>query len=143
MKVGLFIGFLLFLFSSLESRAQTGCLVPGGDVYTSAEGSLVNVILGVLVGPGYKGSPTPSASSCIANSMTVYVPNNTQNCRVCTGGGFTIVIPGVVVTCGTTLIDGKIATATVVQCDLDDHSWVLGLAAGALGLIIIRRKKLL
>lgn len=133
---------LIFILLAIPffGKSQNGCLVPGGDVYTSAEGSLVNAILGLLVGPGYKGSPSPSSTACVNYSMTVYVPDNSKNCRVCTGGGFSIVVPGVLVTCGTTQIDGKVAAPTIVPCNLDDYTWSLGLGAGVFGFILIRRK---
>ncbi|WP_316804037.1 hypothetical protein [Pedobacter nototheniae] len=136
--------YLVVIFSLLAipfaGKSQTGCLVPTGDVYTVPEGSLVNAILGLLVGPGYKGSPSPSSTVCVNNTMTTYIPDNSKNCRVCTGGGFTIVIAGVLVTCGTTLIDGKVATATIIGCSLDDYSWTLSLAAGIFGFVLIRRR---
>ena len=124
-----------------KGRSQSGCLVSGGNVYTTPEGSLVNAILGLLVGPGYKGNPIPEVSECINYSQIVYVPNNLQNCRVCpTTAGFTIVIPGVLVTCGVPVIDGNIATATIVDCPLDDYFPFFGIMLSAFGFFIIKKR---
>lgn len=131
---------LVVLVGSL--KAQSGCLVPGGEVYTQPETDLVNVIIVLLFGPAYRGTPTNQYGPCINKVQNAYLPDNSRNCRVCRGGGFTVVIPGVLATCGTPTIDGKIATLQVIQCDLDDYSWAFGASAAALGLILIRKRKL-
>lgn len=132
---------LILAMLSFETFSQTnGCRVPNGDVYITPETSAVNVILALIIGPGYKGTPVPTISTCVLNQQTIYTQGS-SNCRVCPGIGFSVV--GLAVVCGQPTIDGKIATSAIVNCNLDDHSWALGLAAGALGLFVIRRKKLL
>lgn len=133
---------IVLLAASLSIKAQTGCLIPTGQVYTVPEGSLVNVVLAaLLLGPGYKGTPVNQYSDCTNFSQTYYAPNTSMNCRVCpTTAGFTVVVPGVLVTCGVTPVDGKIATATIIPCNLDDYSWTLGAAAGIFGIFVIRRR---
>lgn len=132
---------IIFVFTTHLSRAQTGCLVAGGNVYTVEEGALVNVILGLLVGPGYKGSPINQYGPCVNNSQYVYIADNLRNCRVCTGAGFTITVPGVVVTCSSTIFNGKIATSQIINCPLDDYSWALGASIAAFGIFVIRKRK--
>jgi hypothetical protein len=132
--------FIFILTFPLLLYGQTGCRVPSGDVYITAEGALVNAILGLLIGPGYKGAPIANSTACISYKKNEYVSTGSP-CRVCPGSGFNILIPGVLVGCDQTVIDGKIANLTVVDCNIDDYSSVFLFGFACLGFIIIKRKK--
>ena len=142
MKVSILVFLSLVIFSVPQASAQTGCLIPSGQVYTVPEGALVNAVLSaLLLGPGYKGDPVNQYSDCTNFTQTYYAPNNSLNCRVCpTTAGVRVVVPGVLVTCGVPVADGHIATASVISCNLDDHSWLFGAAAGLFGILIIRKR---
>ena len=134
---------VLFTLFSIRSSAQSGCLVATNNtVYTTQENNaLVNAVLASIFGgdPVYKPSPNePSISACVSNSQTKWVVT-AQNCTVCPNGYAGVA--GVVVTgCQTTTYFGKVASRTIVQCDLDDYSWLLATAAGTLGFLFIRRQ---
>lgn len=135
---------ILFMLFSVRSSAQSGCLVASNNntVYTQVEDSgLVNAVLSLVFGgnPVYKPNPNePSISNCVSNSQTKWVPT-TQNCTVCPGG-YSYSVLGLVTGCQTTTYTGKVASKTIVQCDLDDYSWLLATAAGACGFLFIRRQ---
>jgi hypothetical protein len=137
----LFILLIMFTLCLKISNAAEGCMV-GNTVYPSFVGySAVNLVplsLGTkmfsnttsystTVGtcPGY-AVVTANTGSCIYGPATVSIVLGTYPLAVC-------------VACPT----GTLVNYNYVLCDLDDHSWVFGLAAGAFGLIVIRRRKLL
>ena len=134
---------VLLMWSSLRSSAQSGCLVATNNtVYTTQENNaLVNAVLSYIFGGNavYKPSPSePSVSACVSNSQTKWVAT-AQNCTVCPNGYAGV--PGVAVTgCQTITYTGKVASRTIVQCDLDDYSWVLASVAGAFGFLFIKRQ---
>lgn len=129
---------------NLCSSAQSGCLVAANNdtVYTERENSgLVNAVLSIVFGgnPVYKPNPSePSTSACISFSQTKWLAT-TQNCTVCPAG-YSYNFLGAVNGCQTTTYVGKVANKTIVQCDLDDYSWLFATATGAFGFLFIRRQ---
>lgn len=141
MKV--FVAILSFIlvylpFKGSTQTSATGCLITSATanynkVYSSKNINLLtsgyvlyNNISPTSLSPGYCGW---SAISVTGNA-----------CEVCSNLGLCAL--GICVCIGS-LETGYEGSFNMVLCDLDDHSWVLGLAAGAFGLIIIRRRKLL
>jgi len=135
--------FGVLILSSVKSNAQTGCLISSNNtVYTVQDNrGIITAVLALVFGgnPVYSASPNePEVSVCVANSQTVWVAT-TQNCTVCPLG-YSFSILGLVDGCQTTTYSGKVANATIVNCNLDDHSWLFGAAAGLFGIFIIRRR---
>ena len=137
---------LLFVATSFMSInvafGQSGCLIPfNSTVYTEQDNQgLVNAVLAIVFGgnPVYKAMPNePSLSACTANSQKKWV-SGSQNCTVCPYGySFNL---GVITGCQTQTYQGKVATYTMVQCNLDNYSWALVTATGIFGLLIIRKR---
>lgn len=133
--IGLFLVVL-----SLNSNAQTGCLLPNNTLYTSqVDPGLLNVVLALLVGstPIYYSSPNvtltdPGSCSWTATTATVA-------CKVCPASYNNVA--GLLTGCSVSFVDGLQATY-VMNCDIDDHAWALVLGAGTLGIYLIKRKGL-
>ncbi|WP_167293120.1 MULTISPECIES: hypothetical protein [unclassified Pedobacter] len=68
-------------------------------------------------------TPSSTASSCVICDGTLGV--DLFGIKICLLGSFRY---------------GSEGTFTMVECNLDDHSWLLGAAAGLFGLLIIRRR---
>jgi len=139
-RFGFFLLIFLPIISCYGQGSATGCLVPSQNiVYQNPEDGLVNAILKLLLG----GNPSYSAASG-ANLSSNYcswtpAPTGSFNCGVCTAYSFNIL--GVVNGCQTgAMLEGYIGTYTMVECNLDDHSWLFGAAAGLFGIFIIRRR---
>ncbi|WP_156131413.1 hypothetical protein [Pedobacter kyungheensis] len=135
--------FLITSLISLGSFAQgsaTGCLIPSQNiVYQTPEDALVNAVLKLLLG----GNPSYSAASGVSLSSNYcsWTPNpsGSFNCGVCTTYTFNIL--GLVNGCQSgALLEGYVGTYTMVECNLDDHSWLFGAAAGVFGIFIIRKR---
>ncbi|MBB6235475.1 hypothetical protein HDC90_000072 [Pedobacter sp. AK013] len=141
-KIFLYI-FIVLIFDFTRSYAQSGCLIPANNtVYTVQDNQgIINAVLAIVFGgnPVYQANPNePSISTCIANSQKVWVAT-AQNCTVCPLG-YSFNILGVVTGCQTTTYVGNVANATIVQCNIDDHTWIFGAAAGLFGIFIIRKR---
>lgn len=139
-----FFFFVLILFISFGAYAQgsaTGCLIPSQNiVYQTPEDGLVNAILKLLLG----GNPSYSATSGVSLSPNYCswtpIPSGGYTCGVCTN--YTLNILGLVTGCQSgAMLEGYVGTYTMVECNLDDHSWLLGAVAGAFGLLVIKRRK--
>jgi len=133
-RLFLFVFLLLlskFCISQTPAPVQ-GCLLPYNNrVYT------VNALEIVGSRQLYSNSTSTglAANYCSWSATTAVTP-----CVVC-DGLLGVDLLGIRICVGT-FRNGNAATYNMVLCDLDDHSWVLGLAAGAFGLIVIRRKRL-
>ncbi len=134
---------LLFTLNPLSVTAQgtvNGCLITSSNVvYTDKEGFLINEVLKLLLG----GNDSYAATSGVPLSSNYCswtpTPTGTINCGVCTN--YSLNVLGLVTGCQSgALLQGYAGTYTMVQCNLDDHSWVLGAAAGLFGLFIIKRR---
>ncbi|SER32107.1 hypothetical protein SAMN04488023_10797 [Pedobacter rhizosphaerae] len=146
MKIILFFLLLLFSFYPFRVSSQgtaSGCLIPGTKtVYTVQESTLINEVIKLLLGgnPSYRSNSGVSLSPNYCSWTPS--PSGAYNCGVCTEYSYNVL--GLLTGCVSgKLLQGYVGNYTMVLCDLDDHSWALGLAAGALGLFVIRRKKLL
>jgi hypothetical protein len=131
---------ILLAIYSCSSFAQTGCLVSTGNVYTSPDNvGLVNFLLIAIFGgvAAYKPTPfEPQYSACVSESRTQWTATSSP-CRVCPSGYNVL---NLLTGCSGTSLDGSIANKSTVYCDLDDHSWILGAAAGLFGVFVIRRR---
>ncbi|MFD2582225.1 hypothetical protein ACFSR6_06985 [Pedobacter vanadiisoli] len=120
--------------------SATGCLIPSQNtVYQTPEDGLINAILKVLLG----GNPSYSASSGINLSSNYCswtpAPTGSFSCGVCTTYTFNIL--GIVNGCQTgAMLEGYVGTYTMVECNLDDHTWLFGAAIGLFGILIIRKR---
>jgi hypothetical protein len=130
--------FIISIFLSRITFAAEGCLV-GNTVYPNFAGySSVNLIplsLGTKI--FYVTSPystieqtcpgwaniNGSAGSCIYGNPTLGANLGGYQIAVC-------------VSCPT----GTLVDYTYINCDLDDHSWLFGAAAGLFGILIIRKR---
>ncbi|MBT2562825.1 hypothetical protein J7E50_24170 [Pedobacter sp. ISL-68] len=123
------IWIVLFLYSTL-AKATDGCLITGGtELYDTPT-------LNVLTG-GYKlytNSLYPLSSNYCSWAAVSYTGNT---CGVCSGLG--ICVFGICPCIGTAKY-GLEGSFTMVLCNFDDHSWLLGAAAGIFGLLVIKRR---
>ena len=142
MKGCLLVIIMLISLNPLSVTAQgsaTGCLIPSTNiVYQTKENALVNDILKLLLG----GNDSYLYSSGVALSSNYCswtpTPTGSFNCGVCTNYTFFL---GLVNGCQSgAMLEGYAGTYTMVECNLDDHSWLLGAAAGLFGLFIIKRR---
>lgn len=130
-----FCFFLLIFLSIISCYGQgtaTGCLIPFNNrVYTS------NALEILGTSQLYNNSPyTP-----LSTDYCSWTPSSTAaSCVVCDGTlGLDLV--GIKICLFGTFRYGSEGTFTMVQCDLDDHSWLFGAAAGLFGLLVIRKRK--
>ena len=132
MKV--FLLFLLIFFTSrlMGQGSATGCLIPFEQrVYPN---NSLN-----LLANGNQIFLDTNPKSLSANYCS-WTPNSTSiTCSVCSGLG--LCLSGICVCLGTPK-SGFVGTFSMVICPLDDYSWALGASAAALGLIVIRKRKL-
>lgn len=115
MKKLVFLLLFLLIFISNKTYADLGCQVPDGRVFY---GTLwLNQIRSVC--PGTAGDTAPYAN--------VTGPAN--------GGRTCIIVINIFVS-----LTGTEVTYDVLNCNLDDYSWALGLGAGVFGVLVIRRR---
>lgn len=140
MKSFLSFFILLFLFSPL-AKAATGCKVIGGNtIYPTYDTFLLGVLIGgVNIGiPSYiykPSSPLLTDMSCVIPWVNTYTVTGT-----CKYGTPEIPVLSLVAVC-TNCVDGELVDyTTTVECNLDDHSWLFGAAAGLFGIFIIRKR---
>lgn len=143
MKRRLFVIILFFSLNSLTVFAQgtvNGCLITSSNVvYTSKEGFLVNEVLKVLLG----GNDSYASTSGVPLSSNYCswspAPSGTINCGVCTN--YSLNVLGAVTGCQSgAMLQGYVGTYTMVQCDLDDYTWLFGATASLFGIFIIRKR---
>lgn len=124
---------------SLNSNAQTGCLLPSNVLYTS---QVPPGLLGALLGsaPYYYGTPnTPLAGpECYWSTIST----TGVTCKVCPGNYTDLLGLGLLTGCDVAFVNG-VQGSFVMECDIDDHAWALVLGAGAFGVYLIRRKGLI
>ncbi len=124
--------FLVTTLISLRTLAQgsaTGCLLPDNKVYTNYS-SLSGLRL-------YSNS----TSTTLSSNYCRWTSASTAPCTVCFG---TINAAGLL--CmgnGATTVSGQEGVFTMVQCDLDGHTWLFCAAAGLFGILIIRKRNIL
>lgn len=143
MKILVIAIILFFTLNGTSLFAQgsaTGCLVSSNQiVYTQkVDIALLNSILALLFGsnPVYSSTQqTPLSSQCGTWNPTV----TGTNCRVCPGDNYTYTL-GLISGCNVSYLPGYEGTFTMVDCNLDDHSWLFGAAAGLFGIFIIRKR---
>ncbi|ARS38492.1 hypothetical protein CA265_01845 [Sphingobacteriaceae bacterium GW460-11-11-14-LB5] len=127
MKECLLAIILLFTLNPLSVTAQgtvDGCLLSDNLVYTD-----YTSLLGARL---YSSTPTTSLSA----NYCSWTASSTVSCNVCFGA-----INALALLCvGGPVVGGQRGVYTMVECNLDDHSWVLGAAAGLFGLFIIKRR---
>lgn len=138
---------ILFIVLS-SAAAQTGCLVNTDDVYLDKKrigllGSLVDILFGTKIIYDENGAIDPRETACISNSKNLYSTSNpVNNCMVCPEG---VLLGGLLGTsilgCNNNVeLNGTLVTKSIVGCNLDDHSWLFGAAAGLFGILIIRKR---
>jgi len=121
---------LLFSLNPLGGFAQgseEGCLISSDNkVYTG-----YTELLGARL---YSNS----SSTMLSNNYCTWTSSSTVPCTVCFG---TINALGLLcVGIGAYTVSGQQGTFTMVECNLDGHSWLFGAAAGLFGIFIIRRR---
>ncbi|WP_293789505.1 hypothetical protein [uncultured Pedobacter sp.] len=120
--------FLVTMLISLIAFAQgsaSGCLLPDNKVYTS-----YTELAGLKL---YSSSSSASLSS----NYCSWTSASTVPCSVCFG---TINAVGLLCVGGTT-VNGREGIFTMVECDLDDQTWLFGAAASLFGIFLIRKKE--
>lgn len=129
--------FCLTLFATLISiiaSAQgtaTGCLIPYSNrVYTS------NALEVLGTSQLYNNSPFTSLSS----NYCSWTPGTTASSCVICDGTLGVDLLGIKICLLGTFRYGYQGTFTMVECNLDDHSWLFGAAAGVFGIFIIRKR---
>jgi len=126
--------FTITILTALHTFAQgsaTGCLVPYYNrVYTSnafellGSAQLFNNTPSTGLSPNYcSWTPSSTGASCVICDGLLGV--DLVGIKVCLLGQFRY---------------GSQGMFTMVECNLDDHSWVFGAAAGLFGIFIIRRR---
>ncbi|RZJ89091.1 MAG: hypothetical protein EOO20_11895 [Chryseobacterium sp.] len=139
-KIFVFI-FVLF-FSTLNAFAVDGCLI-GNTIYSTRTTSAIQVDLlsnGMNV---FKSDSPVGTNNCITGTIQ-------GTCQVCHGNptvGLNLVgIKILVCTLGLDLFrrvdTGVYYSSYILECNLDAYSWALGTSAAALGLYVIRKRKL-
>lgn len=133
---------LLILFSPL-SKAAIGCKVIGGNtIYPNSNFYLLGVkVNGVTIGVASDiynlTSPLYTDVSCAVPWVNSY---QTTGSGVCIYGSPAVAVPLVVSLCGDCVYGELVDYTTTVECNLDDHSWLFGAAAGLFGILIIRKR---
>lgn len=131
MKRCLFV-ILLFSLNALNLFAQgsaSGCLLPDNKVYTNYS-SLAGLRL-----------YSSSSSAVLSNNYCSWTSASTAPCTVCFG---TINAAGLLCTgTGAATVTGQEGIFTMVQCDLDDYTWLFGAAASVFGIFMIRKRDIL
>jgi len=121
---------------SISVNAIEGCLV-ANRMYTS------RASISILSGPAFTTSAFTDANG------RCWAPAPNGSCQVCNG---TAVAAAGVLICVADILgprDGAIYTGnyyssfTIIDCNLDNFSWVLTTSAAAFGLILIRKRKTL
>ena len=138
--------FVLFSVVVCHKTAYAqGCLV-GSRLYTVE----TTAVLGVTIAADLKVYKTPfiPTTSCFSGSI-----DTSKACFVCENGSRVILVVGAtpllyVVTCeggvlGTLAARGTYYSNYVVECDLDDYSWLFGLSMAVVGLVVIRKKHIM
>ena len=137
MRIKLYLVIIISLLHATKSFAQLiGCEI-GSTIYTTLNGNLdvgVTVVVPITVSVRNYDNPALSTLPNACPRATNIIPLN---------GGLAVTL---CVANGNLLPLGRTVTYTrldpPVQCDLDDYSWALGASAAALGLIVIRKRKL-
>jgi hypothetical protein len=132
MKRRLFVILLFFSLNSLTVFAQgsaSGCLLPDNKVYTNKP---------VLSGTVYDSSTAVSLSA----NYCSWTPTSSSTCSVCFNGlinalGLCVSLNG---NNPANIVYGTSGTFTMVQCDLDDYTWLFGATASLFGIFIIRKR---
>lgn len=125
-----FLLFFLPIISCYGQGSATGCLIPGEQI-VYPDGALKVLSNGNSI--YYETNP----KSLDANYCYWTPPSTANSCTVCTGLGLCIAN---VCLCIGAQKDGYTGTFTMVECNLDDHSWLFGAAAGLFGILIIRKR---
>jgi hypothetical protein len=123
---------LLFSLNPLGAFAQgpaTGCLLSDNKVYTSKP---------LLSATMYD----PSPATPLSDNYCSWTPVSTTDCSVCFNGLINALglCVGLDIFNPPTIVNGKSGTFTMVECNLDDHSWLLGAVAGLFGMLIIKKR---
>jgi len=142
-----FILTLVFVISVLTSKivfGAEGCLI-GSKLYT------VEAIpaLGVVLATDLQVYAPPSVTTDACFSGTT---STAKACFACESGGNVVLVVGAtpllyVVTCsggplglGYGATRGTYYSDYVLECNLDDSSWLFGAAAGLVGIFVIRKR---
>lgn len=144
---------IIFIFAIIftKSHSQTlqqGCLI-GEDSHPTRVTGLLGPLVEILIDgrPVYQLSPIePRIGSCVSLRRDEWRNNNLGSCYVCTQG---VLLPGIL---GGTLgcIGGNVNRREgvlaykylAIVCPLDDYSWAFGASAAALGIFVIRKRKI-
>lgn len=139
MKNFKFFIILCLLLSSKFANAQ-GCLV-NETVYTTKASGVVDNLLNLLgFPPGYSGPSEPRVGACVSNLQKVWTAG-ASDCRACpTGFRVELIGLNLVAVCDVTPTNGKVASSSIIYCNLDDYSLPLATAAGLFGIFVIRRR---
>ncbi|KLT66612.1 hypothetical protein [Pedobacter sp. BMA] len=134
--------FAIFLLVTSKTFSAEGCLV-GNTIYSTRTSSSVQVDLlsnGMNV---FKADSPIGTNNCISGTIM-------GTCQVCHGnptvgislGGVKILL----CTLGLDLLrpvdNGIYYSSYILECNLDDYSWLFGAYVAMVGLLMIRRKSL-
>jgi len=122
--------------------AAEGCLI-GPQLYTVGATPALGVVLAADL-QVYVGPPV-TTDACFSGTSST-----SKACFACVSGGKVVLVVGAtpllyVVTCegfplGYLATRGTYYSDYVLECNLDDHSWLFGAAAGLFGILIIRKR---
>ncbi|MCZ4221822.1 hypothetical protein [Pedobacter rhodius] len=119
--------FILLIFSlekkSVAQGTATGCLLPDNKVYTSP-----TTVLGTTI---YSNTPSVSLST---NYCTWTAPSTTS-CNVCTGSLNLISL----VCLGGPVVQGQEGVFTMVECPIDNITWLILFVSGFFGIAAIKK----
>ena len=110
-------------FVSINALAQSGCLLDDGRLYTTYSGGFITARL-------YHGSPMYLTSGYCSWSSS-----STTSCKVCLGS---INIGSLI--CFGAVEDGEQGNFTMVECPIDDYTWLLLVPTVVIALFKIRSR---
>ncbi|WP_124560879.1 hypothetical protein [Pedobacter sp. KBW01] len=138
MKFLLIIVVIISICTSRRVFAAEGCLV-GSTVYPDFAG--YNSVSLIPLALGTKTFYVTSPYSTIEQTCPGWVNINSSG-GTCLYGSPTLglVLGGYQVTVCVACPTGTLVDYTYINCNLDDHSWLFGAAAGLFGIFIIRKR---
>jgi len=131
---------ILICFVNGYVFADTGCMLPGGQIYSPKTGT---ALLGATLVPLSLGITVNLYASPEVSNMPSTCPGWATNIIGTGNKCATTTLLGVGLLGGYLLAtnSGDEVTYDFVDCNLDTYSWLFGLGAGAFGLVIIRKRK--
>ena len=128
---------LLFSYINFSAFADTGCRLTNGSIHSPQTG---NALLGATLIPFHLGIVIPFYNSPTVSTgygtCPSYAGNIMNTGRTCTTQAISILGLGIVAQ-----NQGQEVSFSLIECSLDDYSLGLVAFAGALGLIMIKRRE--